>query len=148
MTGSFRTPRRYDLPAGFVDAVGAAEDAINWRPATPASAPAPVLTSDKAPPVVTNAELVRELVERVGMSKSDASKALDVVVEAMVERLVVGHSVKLKNFGTFRTSRSVYGSKKRAAAMARKKATASGAEDAVQFIPGVHLRHVIGDQEA
>jgi nucleoid DNA-binding protein len=144
MTGSFRTPRRYDLPEGFVDAVGAAEDTIRWNPS---SVPEADAASEEPLPAVTNAELVRELVERAGMSKTEASKALNVVVEIMVEHLAVGQAVTLRNFGTFRTSRSFADSKRRAAAIARKTAGDAGSDDAVQFVPGGHLRHAIEDQE-
>lgn len=139
MTGSFRTPRRYELPEGFLDAVGAAEDTLRWQPSAPDAA------ARKQTAVATNAELVRELVERVGMSKTDASKALDVMVEVMVQRLSVGGSVRLKNFGTFKRSRGFAGSKQRALTVARKRAAGAKAADAVQFIPGAHLRHVIDE---
>ncbi len=49
-------------------------------------------------------ELVNELVEKTGLNKSDASKALTATLEVISDALKAGDKVSLIGFGTFSVS--------------------------------------------
>ena len=46
-------------------------------------------------------ELIAKIAETAGLSKVDATKALDAAVEAVKDALVAGDKVQLVGFGTF-----------------------------------------------
>lgn len=46
-------------------------------------------------------ELVEYIANKTGLTKKDASAALDAVIEAVVDTVKRGNSVTLTNFGTF-----------------------------------------------
>jgi DNA-binding protein HU-beta len=50
---------------------------------------------------LNKAELVADVAERSGMSKKDAERAVNAVVEAIESALVKGEKVSLVGFGTF-----------------------------------------------
>ncbi len=50
---------------------------------------------------MTKAELVEIIYERVGLSRKDAAKAVDTVLEIIKESLGRGERVKISGFGSF-----------------------------------------------
>ena len=50
-------------------------------------------------------ELVEKVAEEAGLTKADATRALDATVEAVTEALVKGDKIPLVGFGTFAVSR-------------------------------------------
>ena len=50
-------------------------------------------------------ELVAAVAEKAELTKGDAKKAVDAVIEAITETLVNGDSVSLVGFGTFEVSK-------------------------------------------
>ena len=50
---------------------------------------------------MNKAELITEVAEKSGMTKKDAEKAVNAVVEAIEEALTAGDKVSLVGFGTF-----------------------------------------------
>jgi len=53
---------------------------------------------------MTKAELIDAIVEKSGLSKADASKALSATLESVTEALKSGEKVALIGFGTFSVS--------------------------------------------
>ncbi|MES1990784.1 MAG: HU family DNA-binding protein [Pseudomonadota bacterium] len=49
-------------------------------------------------------DLIAELADRTGLSKTDATKAVDCVFETITESLKKGDEVRLVGFGTFTVS--------------------------------------------
>ena len=53
---------------------------------------------------MTKSELIDAIAEKAGLSKADASKALDATLESITDALKVGDKVALIGFGTFSVS--------------------------------------------
>ena len=85
-------------------------------------------------------ELVETVAERAGITKADASRALDATLEAITEALVKGDKVPLVGFGTFSVSR-------RAAREGRNPRTGEtvqiAARNAVSFKAGSALKDAV-----
>ena len=85
-------------------------------------------------------ELVETVAERAGITKADASRALDATLEAITEALVKGDKVPLVGFGTFSVS-------KRAAREGRNPRTGEtvqiAARNAVSFKAGSALKDAV-----
>lgn len=54
---------------------------------------------------MNKADLVNEIANQSGLTKTDAAKAVDAVVNAIQETLKKGEKVTLVGFGTFETSK-------------------------------------------
>lgn len=54
---------------------------------------------------MTKAELIDKIASGAGLSKADASRALDTTLEAIKSTLKKGHKVTLVGFGTFSVSK-------------------------------------------
>jgi len=50
---------------------------------------------------LTRAAMVRSLVNKLGLSKTDARELVDIFIEELVASLAVGEQVKLSGFGNF-----------------------------------------------
>lgn len=87
-------------------------------------------------------ELVEAVADRVGLTKADATRALDTVLEVIKEALVKGDKVPLVGFGTFGVS-------KRAAREGRNPKTGEtvqiAARNAVTFKPGTALKDAVNE---
>ncbi len=85
-------------------------------------------------------ELVETVAERAGLTKADATRALDATLEAITEALVKGDKVPLVGFGTFSVSR-------RAAREGRNPRTGEtvqiAARNAVSFKAGSALKDAV-----
>ena len=85
-------------------------------------------------------ELVETVAERAGITKADATRALDATLEAITEALVKGDKVPLVGFGTFSVSR-------RAAREGRNPRTGEtvqiAARNAVSFKAGSALKDAV-----
>lgn len=85
-------------------------------------------------------ELVEAIAKKSGLTKADASTALDATLEAITQALKAGDKVPLVGFGTFGVSR-------RAARMGRNPQTGKevkiAARNAVSFKAGSALKDAI-----
>lgn len=54
---------------------------------------------------MTKQQLVEMMAEKAGLTKADASRALDAFTESITEALAKGEKVSLVGFGTFATSK-------------------------------------------
>lgn len=85
-------------------------------------------------------ELVEAVAEAAGLTKTDATKAIDATFAAITEALVKGDKVPLVGFGTFDVS-------KRAAREGRNPRTGEkvtiAARNAVTFKPGTALKDAV-----
>ena len=85
-------------------------------------------------------ELVEAVAEKVGLTKADATRTIDAVLETIKEALVKGDKVPLVGFGTFGVS-------KRAAREGRNPKTGEtvhiAARNAVTFKPGSALKDAV-----
>ena len=54
---------------------------------------------------MTKQQLVEMIAEKAGLTKADASRALDAFTESITEALAKGEKVSLVGFGTFATSK-------------------------------------------
>ena len=52
---------------------------------------------------ITKAELVTDIAERAGISKTEANKMLDATIDAITARLVAGDAVSLPGLAKFET---------------------------------------------
>lgn len=139
----YRAARRYEMPAGYVDAVGAGEAGINWRPKV-----MPEIAEGKP---ATKSELVSEAANRSGLTKGEVGKAYDAIVAVMVEHLATGGKLRVDKFGTFTVlkttlpvERSTVRLEKR---IAQRKAASARKPDPVQFTPVAALRDAIREHE-
>lgn len=87
-------------------------------------------------------ELVEAVADRVGLTKADATRTIDTVLEVIKEALVKGDKVPLVGFGTFGVS-------KRAAREGRNPKTGEtvhiAARNAVTFKPGTALKDAVNE---
>ncbi len=85
-------------------------------------------------------ELVEAVADRAGITKADATRALDATLEAITEALAKGDKVPLVGFGTFSVS-------KRAAREGRNPRTGEtvkiAARNAVSFKAGSALKDAV-----
>lgn len=85
-------------------------------------------------------ELVEAVAEKAGLTKADATRALDATLESITEALVKGDKVPLVGFGTFSVS-------KRAAREGRNPRTGEtvkiAARKAVTFKAGSALKDAV-----
>lgn len=85
-------------------------------------------------------ELVEKVAEEAGLTKADATKAIDAMIAAVTEALSKGDKVPLVGFGTFAVS-------KRAAREGRNPKTGAvvqiAARNAVTFKPGSALKDAV-----
>ena len=85
-------------------------------------------------------ELVEAVAEKAGLTKADATRALDATLESITEALVKGDKVPLVGFGTFSVSR-------RAAREGRNPRTGEtvqiAARNAVSFKAGSALKDAV-----
>ncbi|MBO9501078.1 HU family DNA-binding protein [Brevundimonas sp. A19_0] len=117
-TSAYKAAPRYEMPSGFVDAVGAAGDTFG----------APENDLSRVGKAATKSELVNAMAAKSGLTKAVLSKAYDVLVEVMVEELTHGRTVRVAKFGSFKKRRNYSRTPKRA------QDTAS-----VDFVAGSHL---------
>lgn len=86
------------------------------------------------------AELVEAVAEKAGLTKADATRAIDAFLETVKEVLVKGDKLPLVGFGTFATS-------KRSAREGRNPQTGEvvkiAARTAVTFKPGAALKEAV-----
>ena len=89
---------------------------------------------------MTKPELVNAIVEKAGLNKSDASKALAATLESITDALKAGDKVALVGFGTFSVSA-------RAARTGRNpqtgEALAIPASKAAKFKAGLQLKSAV-----
>ena len=89
---------------------------------------------------MTKQQLVEMIAEKAGLTKADASRALDATTESIKEALKKGEKVALVGFGTFATS-------KRAAREGRNPRTGEtvkiAARTAVTFKAGSKLKDAV-----
>ena len=89
---------------------------------------------------MTKAELVEFIAENADLTKADASRALDAVIEGITEGLKKSGKVTLVGFGTFAIS-------KRAARVGRNPQTGAevqiAARNAVTFKAGAALKDAV-----
>ena len=85
-------------------------------------------------------EIVDAISEKAGLTKSDASKAYDALVEVFTEELKKGNKISIVGFGTFAVS-------ERAAREGRNPRTGEtvqiAARRAVTFKPGAALKEAV-----
>lgn len=90
---------------------------------------------------MNKAELVAEVAERSGLTKRDAEKAVNAVVESIEEALTKGEKVSLVGFGTFEV-------RERAARSGRNPRTGDTLQLAASRVPafkaGKSLKENIG----
>jgi len=93
---------------------------------------------------VTKPELIDELAARTGMTRRDASSALNAVLDSITDALRRGGNVQLVGFGTFEV-------RSREARMGRNPRTGEpiqiAASKAPAFRPGRQLRSALGMPE-
>jgi DNA-binding protein HU-beta len=53
---------------------------------------------------MTKGEFIEAVAERAGLSRSEAAKAVDAVIETVTATLAAGESVSFTGFGVFKTS--------------------------------------------
>ena len=89
---------------------------------------------------MTKTDLVNYIAEEAGLTKADATRAIDAFVETVKEALVKGDKVPLIGFGTFATS-------ERGAREGRNPQTGEvvhiAARTAVTFKPGAALKEAV-----
>jgi DNA-binding protein HU-beta len=89
---------------------------------------------------VNKNELIAAVADESGLSKADATRALDAVFDAITSSLAKGDEVRLVGFGTFSTS-------KRAASEGRNPRTGEkiqiSASQQAKFKPGKALKDAI-----
>ncbi|MCI8346884.1 MAG: HU family DNA-binding protein [Bacilli bacterium] len=87
-------------------------------------------------------ELVEKVAEEAGLTKADATKAIDAMIAAITEALSKGDKVPLVGFGTFAVS-------KRAAREGRNPKTGDivqiAARNVVTFKPGSALKDAVNE---
>lgn len=85
-------------------------------------------------------EIVDALAEKAGLTKSDAGKAYDALIEVFTEELKKGNKISIVGFGTFAVS-------ERAAREGRNPRTGEtvqiAARRAVTFKPGAALKDAV-----
>ena len=92
---------------------------------------------------MTKADIIKILVEQVGLTRREAAEVLSVVLDGVVGAIRAGEKVELRGFGSFRT-------RKRQARAGRNPRT--GAQVHVPpkvvpyFKPGKQLREVLGGE--
>lgn len=87
-------------------------------------------------------EIVDAIAEKTGLTKSDASKAYDAIIEVFTEGLKEGNKISIVGFGTFAVS-------ERAAREGRNPRTGEtvqiAARRAVTFKPGAALKDAVNE---
>lgn len=86
-------------------------------------------------------ELIAEVAAKAELSKKDAEKAVNAVVEAITGALTAGDKVQLVGFGTFET-------KKRDARMGRNPKTKEAIEIPATVVPGFKAGRALKDAVA
>ena len=90
---------------------------------------------------MTKSDIVRSLAEQVGLTRREASQALGVVLDGVVEAISEGEKVELRGFGSFRT-------RKRQARQGRNPRTGARVQvppkTVPYFKPGKQLRETLG----
>ena len=74
-------------------------------------------------------ELIESVATKAGMSRADATKAVDAVLDSVTQTLAGGGSISLVGFGTFRV-------KPRAARMGRNPRTGEAIQIKASNVPG------------
>lgn len=87
---------------------------------------------------MTKAELVEFIAENADLTKADAARALDAVVEGVTEGLKRTGKVALVGFGTFTA-------KEREAHMGRNPQTGEAVEIAARVVPGFKAGNKLKD---
>lgn len=86
---------------------------------------------------MNQADLVAHVADAAGLSKADATKAVDAVLSAVLDELTAGKDVRLNGFGVFSTT-------ERAAREGRNPQTGAaiqiGASKAAKFTPAKALK--------
>lgn len=92
---------------------------------------------------MTKADIVKILAEQVGLTRREASDALTVVLDGVVDAIRSGEKVELRGFGSFRT-------RSRQARQGRNPRTGSQVHVPPKvvpyFKPGKQLREILGEK--
>ena len=87
---------------------------------------------------MTKAELIEFIAENADLTKADANRALEAMVEGITEGLKKNRKVTLVGFGTF-------SAKKREAHMGRNPQTGESVEIAARVVPGFKAGNKLKD---
>ena len=87
---------------------------------------------------MTKAELIEFIAENADLTKADANRALEAMVEGITEGLKKNGKVTLVGFGTF-------SAKKREAHMGRNPQTGESVEIAARVVPGFNAGNKLKD---
>ena len=89
---------------------------------------------------MNQADLIAHVADAAGLSKADATKAIDAVLSAVSDELVAGKEVRLNGFGIFSAA-------ERAAREGRNPQTGESmqiaAKTAAKFSPGAELKKAV-----
>ena len=83
-------------------------------------------------------ELIESVATKAGMSRADATKAVDAVLDSVTQTLAGGGSISLVGFGTFRV-------KPRAARMGRNPRTGEAIQIKASNVPGFKAGKALKD---
>ncbi|MEW6088488.1 MAG: HU family DNA-binding protein [bacterium] len=87
---------------------------------------------------MTKADIVNKISDSVGLSKKDATSAVDAVIEAITKALSKGESVQLVGFGSFNV-------RKRAARRGRNPQTGASIKIAARKVPSFKAGKALKD---
>ncbi len=87
---------------------------------------------------MTKADIVENIAERTGLTKTDTSLVVEGIIETLKEALVGGDSVEIRGFGTFKI-------KKRAARRARNPRTGEPVDIPAKYVPAFKASRELKD---
>jgi len=77
---------------------------------------------------MTKADIVENIAEKTGLTKTDTSLVVEGIIETLKEAMISGDSVEIRGFGTFKI-------KKRAARRARNPRTGEPVDIPAKYVP-------------
>ncbi|HEV7229128.1 HU family DNA-binding protein [Brevundimonas sp.] len=128
------------MPVGYVDAVGAGEEGINWRPK--------LLPEPPEGKPATKSELVSEAASRSGLTRSDVDKAYNALVAVMLDHLASGGKLRVDKLGTFTVMvKPPVDRALQRQARFKQRRMAARKTGAVRFAPAAALRQAITEHD-
>jgi len=96
--------------------------------------------SIKKQDAMTKDELSTQLAAKTGMSKSQALRAVEGVMDVMKQSLIKGENIYLRRFGTFKV---IHREEKKARLISEGKTVMVPAHQTVKFISGKELKNAL-----